>query len=77
TKLDGTAKGGSIIPLCREFGIPVAWVGVGEDLDDLIRFDREEYVQGLFLRDGEEVELIPDPTALPEGKTASDYYLGV
>ena len=77
TKLDGTAKGGAIIPLCREFGIPVAWVGVGEDVDDLIRFDREEYVQGLFLKEGEEVELIPDATALPEGKTASDYYLGV
>jgi fused signal recognition particle receptor len=77
TKLDGTAKGGAIIPLCREFGIPVAWVGVGEDVDDLIRFDREEYVQGLFLKEGEEVELIPDPTALPEGKIASDYYLGV
>ena len=77
TKLDGTAKGGAIIPLCREFGIPVAWVGVGEDVDDLIRFDREEYVQGLFLKEGEDVELIPDPTALPEGKTASDYYLGV
>lgn len=77
TKLDGTAKGGSIIPLCREFGIPVCWVGVGEDLDDLIRFDRDEYVQGLFLRGTEAVELIPDPTALPEGKTASDYYLGV
>ena len=77
TKLDGTAKGGAIIPICREFGIPVAWVGVGEDLDDLIRFDREEYVRGLFLKESESVELIPDPTALPEGKTASDYYLGV
>jgi fused signal recognition particle receptor len=75
TKLDGTAKGGAIIPLCREFGIPVLWVGVGEDLDDLILFDRDEYVQGLFLK--EEVELIPDPTALPAGKTAADYYLGV
>jgi len=77
TKLDGTSKGGSIIPICREFGIPVSWVGVGEDLEDLIRFDKEEYVQGLFLRGAEKVELIPDPTALPEGTTASDYYLGV
>lgn len=77
TKLDGTAKGGAIIPICREFGIPVGWVGVGEDLDDLIRFDRDEYVRGLFLKDAESVELIPDPTALPEGKQASDYYLGV
>ncbi len=77
TKLDGTAKGGAIIPICREFGIPVFWVGVGEDLDDLIRFDREEYVQGLFLKDAESTELIPDPTALPEGTSASDFYLGV
>jgi fused signal recognition particle receptor len=77
TKLDGTSKGGSIIPICREFGIPVSWVGVGEDLEDLIRFDREEYVQGMFLRGGEEADLIPDPTALPAGKTAADYYLGV
>lgn len=77
TKLDGTAKGGAIIPICREFGIPVAWVGVGEDVTDLIRFDREEYVQGLFLKDAETTELIPDPTALPAGKQASDYYLGV
>jgi fused signal recognition particle receptor len=77
TKLDGTAKGGAIIPLCREFGIPVLWVGVGEDLTDLIPFSREEYVQGLFLKGGETPELMPDPTALPKGKTAADYYLGV
>ncbi len=77
TKLDGTAKGGSIIPICREFGIPVAWVGVGEDLEDLIPFSREEYVRGLFLKEGEEADLVPDATALPKGTTASDYYLGV
>jgi fused signal recognition particle receptor len=77
TKLDGTAKGGAIIPICREFGIPVLWVGVGEDLDDLVPFSRDEYVKGLFLKDGDAVELVPDPTALPEGKTAADYYLGV
>jgi fused signal recognition particle receptor len=77
TKLDGTAKGGAIISLCREFGIPVKWVGVGEDLDDLIPFSREEYVQGLYLKDGDGADLIPDPTALPEGKTAADDYLGV
>jgi fused signal recognition particle receptor len=77
TKLDGTAKGGAIIPLCREFGLPVLWVGVGEDIDDLIPFSREEYVQGLYLKDGDGEDLVPDPTALPEGKTAADYYLGV
>ncbi len=77
TKLDGTAKGGAVIPLCREFGIPVAWVGVGEDLTDLIRFSREEYVRGLFLKDGDDAGLIPDTKALPDGKQASDFYLGV
>ena len=77
TKLDGTAKGGAIISLCREFGLPVLWVGVGEDLEDLIPFSREEYVQGLYLKDGDGADLIPDPAALPEGKTAADYYLGV
>lgn len=77
TKLDGTAKGGAIISLCREFAVPVLWVGVGEDIDDLIPFSRDEYVQGLFLKDGDGADLIPDPTALPEGKTAADYYLGV
>ena len=77
TKLDGTAKGGAIIPICREFGIPVLWVGVGEDLDDLVPFSRDEYVKGMFLKEGEAPELVPDPTALPEGKTAADYYLGV
>ncbi len=77
TKLDGTAKGGSILPICREFGTPVAWVGVGEDLDDLIRFSRDEYVNGLFLKESELVELIPESGALPAGKIASDFYLGV
>jgi fused signal recognition particle receptor len=77
TKLDGTAKGGSIIPICREFGIPVAWVGIGEDLEDLIRFSRDEYVHGLFLKEGENSTLIPTHDSLPEGKNAADYYLGV
>ena len=77
TKLDGTAKGGAIISLTREFGVPVLWVGMGEDIDDLIPFSRDEYVQGLYLKDGDGADLIPDPTALPEGKTAADYYLGV
>lgn len=76
TKLDGTSKGGSILPICRELGIPVSWVGVGEDLDDLIRFSRDEFVQGLFLNDVG-TDLIPDAAALPEGKSAADYYLGV
>jgi fused signal recognition particle receptor len=48
TKLDGTAKGGSVLSLSREFGVPVRWVGVGEGLDDLIPFNPGAYAHGLF-----------------------------
>ncbi len=48
TKLDGTAKGGALLTLSREFGAPVRWIGVGEGLDDLIPFDREAFARGLF-----------------------------
>jgi fused signal recognition particle receptor len=48
TKMDGTAKGGIIFPLYKELGIPVKFIGVGEDLDDLYVFNRHEYVQGLL-----------------------------
>ena len=48
TKMDGTAKGGVVFPLFKELGIPVKFIGVGEDLDDLYTFDRQEYVQGLL-----------------------------
>ena len=48
TKLDGTAKGGIIIPIKNELGIPVKLVGVGEKLDDLQPFVPEDYTQALF-----------------------------
>ncbi|NOZ13470.1 MAG: signal recognition particle-docking protein FtsY [Acidobacteria bacterium] len=48
TKLDGTAKGGAIIPIIREFQIPIGFVGVGEQEDDLIPFDAEEFAELLF-----------------------------
>jgi fused signal recognition particle receptor len=48
TKLDGTAKGGAVLTLSREFGAPVRWIGVGEGLDDLVPFDREAFARGLF-----------------------------
>ncbi len=48
TKLDGTAKGGIIIPIKNELGIPVKLVGVGEKTDDLQPFVPEDYVQALF-----------------------------
>lgn len=48
TKLDGTAKGGIIIPIRNELNIPVKLVGVGEKLDDLQPFVPEDYVEALF-----------------------------
>ena len=52
TKLDGTAKGGIIIPIKNELNIPVKFVGVGEGIDDLQPFNSKEFVDGIF--DGED-----------------------
>ena len=52
TKLDGTAKGGVLVGLADEFGIPVRYVGVGEDLEDLREFSAEEFVDALFAPEG-------------------------
>lgn len=48
TKLDGTAKGGIVIAIRHELGIPVKFVGLGEQMDDLQQFDPEQFVYGLF-----------------------------
>ncbi|MCC5855253.1 MAG: signal recognition particle-docking protein FtsY [Idiomarina sp.] len=53
TKLDGTAKGGVIFALADRFGIPIRYIGVGEQLDDLRPFTAEEFVQALFTDDKE------------------------
>ena len=55
TKLDGTARGGIVFPLFKQLGIPVKFLGVGEDLTDLELFDPESYVDGL-LGIGEDLE---------------------
>jgi fused signal recognition particle receptor len=47
-KLDGTAKGGSIIPIKQKLNLPVRFIGVGEKLEDLEPFDHEAYVESLF-----------------------------
>jgi len=47
TKMDGTARGGILIPIARELGIPVRYVGLGEKVDDLAPFDAEEFARGL------------------------------
>lgn len=51
TKLDGTAKGGIVIRIMDELKIPVKFIGVGEQIDDLMPFDAEEFVTGLFGED--------------------------
>ena len=48
TKLDGTAKGGVIISIQEELGVPVQYIGVGEDVEDLQPFEAESFVQALF-----------------------------
>ena len=51
TKLDGTAKGGIAIAIHSELGIPVKYIGVGESIDDLQKFDADEFVNALFLNE--------------------------
>ncbi len=48
TKLDGSAKGGIILSIYKELGIPIRWIGVGEQAEDLIPFDPESYVEALL-----------------------------
>ena len=48
TKLDGTAKGGIVINICRELKLPIRFIGVGEQLDDLRDFDPDEFIEALF-----------------------------
>ena len=48
TKLDGTAKGGIAVAIAKELKLPIRYVGIGEKVDDLVAFDPEQYVNGLF-----------------------------
>jgi fused signal recognition particle receptor len=48
TKLDGTAKGGIVVAIARELNLPIRYVGVGEQLDDLLPFEAERFVASLF-----------------------------
>jgi len=54
TKLDGTAKGGIVFALARELGIPVRFIGVGEQADDLRDFDSNSFVDALLAVDTNE-----------------------
>jgi fused signal recognition particle receptor len=48
TKLDGTAKGGVVLAIAHQFNIPVKFIGVGEKAEDLLVFDKQEFVNRLF-----------------------------
>jgi fused signal recognition particle receptor len=48
TKLDGTAKGGIVVAIARELGLPIRFVGIGEQINDMIPFDAEAYANSLF-----------------------------
>ena len=48
TKIDGTAKGGVVLAIAHQFKIPVKFIGVGEKAEDLLVFDKHQFVEGLF-----------------------------
>jgi fused signal recognition particle receptor len=48
TKLDGTAKGGIVISICNALKIPLKYIGIGEKVEDLQKFDAAEFVDALF-----------------------------
>lgn len=55
TKMDGTAKGGIAVAIQAELGIPVKYIGVGETMDDLQKFDADTFVNALFVKKEEEM----------------------
>jgi len=56
TKLDGTAKGGVILGICDELGVPVRYIGVGEKIDDLRPFDPQTFIEALYGAASEEAD---------------------
>lgn len=54
TKLDGTARGGIAIAIQSEMNIPVKYIGIGEQIDDLQKFDADKFVDALFETQDEE-----------------------
>lgn len=50
TKLDGSAKGGAVLPIWRELSVPILWVGVGEGVEDLVEFRAREFARALARR---------------------------
>ena len=54
TKLDGTAKGGIVVNISRELNIPIRFIGIGEQVDDLRDFDPQEFAEALFADESNE-----------------------
>lgn len=52
TKLDGTAKGGAVVALRRELGVPIRFLGRGEGVDDLVPFDARDFARQLLADEG-------------------------
>lgn len=52
TKLDGTAKGGIVVNICRELRIPIRFIGIGEKIEDLRDFDPKEFIEAIFTSPG-------------------------
>jgi fused signal recognition particle receptor len=48
TKLDGTAKGGIVVGISRQLGLPIRFIGIGEKIDDLRPFDAEAFTKAIF-----------------------------
>ena len=75
TKLDGTAKGGIAIAIQAELGIPVKYIGIGESIEDLQKFDPDSFVNALFEKpeeDEEEVIIQEDSADLPQDQEEGD-----
>lgn len=53
TKLDGTAKGGVVLSVKEELGVPIKYIGIGEQMDDLQPFDADSFAKALFAKNGE------------------------
>ncbi|MBQ6903426.1 MAG: hypothetical protein IJQ26_02795, partial [Lachnospiraceae bacterium] len=70
TKLDGTAKGGIAIAIVSELNVPVKYIGVGESLEDLERFDAADFISALF--ETHDPSGTVTSTVLAQGDAASD-----
>ncbi len=73
TKLDGTAKGGIVISIKNELGIPVKLIGVGEGIDDLQPFEAKSFIDALFERDPAELAELHSADAAEEDAEDADF----